>query len=79
VFDIKWIHDNPKEFDAGLMKRGLKPLSQKLIKLDDARRKNLSTLQDAQSRRNAASKEIGRPRQKRMKKRPKPSWLRSRN
>jgi seryl-tRNA synthetase len=60
VFDIKWIRDNATAFDQGLAKRGLDPLSAKLLELDDARRKHLVKLQEAQARRNAASKEIGR-------------------
>jgi seryl-tRNA synthetase len=60
VFDIKWIRDNAAAFDAGLKSRGLEPLADKLIALDEARRQHLTKLQDAQSRRNAASKEIGK-------------------
>jgi seryl-tRNA synthetase len=59
VFDIKWIRDNPAAFDEGLKRRGLAPLSPRLLELDRARRKHLAKLQEAQSRRNAASKEIG--------------------
>ena len=60
MFDIKWIRDNKEAFDAGLKKRGLEPLANRLVELDDARRKHLTKLQDAQARRNAASKEIGK-------------------
>jgi len=60
VFDIKWIRDNPEAFDQGLKKRGLEPLSAHLLELDEERRRTLTALQEAQSRRNAASKEIGR-------------------
>jgi seryl-tRNA synthetase len=60
VFDIKWIRDNPEAFDAGLRRRGLAPQAAALIALDDKRRATLTTLQEAQSRRNAASKEIGK-------------------
>lgn len=60
MFDIRWIRDNPAAFDAGLAKRGLAPLSAKLITLDEERRANLTRLQDAQARRNAASKDIGK-------------------
>ncbi len=60
MFDIKWIRDNADAFDAGLKKRGLAPLSQKLLELDEARRVHLTKLQEAQARRNAASKEIGK-------------------
>jgi seryl-tRNA synthetase len=60
VFDIKWIRDNAEAFDEGLRRRGLAPQANALIALDDKRRATLTTLQDAQSRRNAASKEIGK-------------------
>jgi seryl-tRNA synthetase len=60
VFDIKWIRDNAEAFDAGLKSRGLEPAAAKLLELDDARRRHLTKLQEAQSRRNAASKEIGK-------------------
>ncbi|CPR20438.1 seryl-tRNA synthetase, also charges selenocysteinyl-tRNA with serine [Candidatus Filomicrobium marinum] len=60
VFDIKWIRENPDAFDAGLKKRGLESAAGKLIEIDEARRSHLTALQDAQSRRNAASKEIGK-------------------
>jgi seryl-tRNA synthetase len=59
VFDIKWIRENPDAFDAGLAKRGLSALSAELIALDEARRGHVTKLQEAQARRNAASKEIG--------------------
>jgi seryl-tRNA synthetase len=63
MFDIKWIRDNPAAFDAGLAARRItdpKMMSAHLLGLDEARRNNLKTLQDAQARRNAASKEIGK-------------------
>jgi len=60
VFDIRWIRDNPSAFDAGLKKRGLEPLSGKLLDTDEKRRTHLTVLQEAQARRNAASKEIGK-------------------
>jgi seryl-tRNA synthetase len=60
VFDIKVIRDNPAAFDAGLKKRGLAPAAGELIAIDEARRKVVTRLQEAQARRNAASKDIGR-------------------
>ncbi|AGK57546.1 seryl-tRNA ligase [Hyphomicrobium denitrificans 1NES1] len=60
MFDIKWIRDNAATFDEGLKRRGLPPQAAALVALDDRRRQTLTTLQDAQSRRNAASKEIGK-------------------
>jgi seryl-tRNA synthetase len=64
VFDIKWIRDNAEAFDAGLKKRGLAPEAAKLIALDEARREHVTALQEAQARRNAASKEIGQAKAK---------------
>jgi seryl-tRNA synthetase len=59
MYDIKWIRENPEAFDRGLTRRGLEPLSGKLIKLDETRRALITTLEQVQARRNAASKEIG--------------------
>lgn len=59
MLDIKWIRDNPAALDAALAKRGASPLAQALIDLDEKRRSVIQTAQDMQSRRNAASKEIG--------------------
>ncbi len=59
MFDIKWIQANPDAFDAGLAKRGLDPMAADILKADEARRHHIQKLQDAQARRNAASKEIG--------------------
>jgi seryl-tRNA synthetase len=64
VFDIKWIRDNAEAFDAGLKKRGLAPQAAELITLDEARRAHITKLQEAQARRNAASKEIGQAKAK---------------
>ncbi|KQV33087.1 MULTISPECIES: serine--tRNA ligase [unclassified Rhizobium] len=59
MLDIKWIRDNAEALDAALAKRGAEPLSAFLIDLDEKRRALVQSLQDKQSRRNAASKEIG--------------------
>ncbi|TWF56420.1 serine--tRNA ligase [Neorhizobium alkalisoli] len=59
MLDIKWIRDNPEALDAALAKRSAEPMAATLIGLDDRRRSVIQTLQDMQSRRNAASKEIG--------------------
>lgn len=59
MYDIKWIKDNPKAFDEAMRLRGNEVTADKLVKLDDARKEHLSKLQEAQTRRNSASKEIG--------------------
>lgn len=59
MLDIKWIRDNADALDAALAKRGASPLAQSLIDLDEKRRSVIQKAQDMQSRRNAASKEIG--------------------
>jgi seryl-tRNA synthetase len=59
MYDIKWIRENPEAFDRGLTRRGLEPLSKKLLALDETRRALITKLEQAQARRNAASKEIG--------------------
>ncbi len=59
MHDIKAIRDNPAAFDAGLARRGLAPISAVLLALDEQKRETMQKLQDAQSRRNSLSKEIG--------------------
>jgi len=60
VYDLKWIRENPDAFDAALDKRGLDGQSAAILKLDEERRALVQKLQDAQAKRNAASKEIGK-------------------
>ncbi|MDH6268073.1 seryl-tRNA synthetase [Rhizobium sp. SG_E_25_P2] len=59
MLDIKWIRDNAAALDAALSKRGAEAQSATLIALDETRRAIVQKAQDMQSRRNAASKEIG--------------------
>jgi seryl-tRNA synthetase len=59
MHDIKSIRDNPEAFDAALKRRGLNPLSQSLLEIDERRRSAIVVAEQAQARRNAASKEIG--------------------
>ena len=60
MLDIKWIRDNPDAVDRGLARRGLEPLSGTVLAIDQERREQVQKLQDAQSKRNAASREIGK-------------------
>ena len=60
MLDLKWIRENPEDFDAGLARRRLPPMAAEVLKLDEERRTHTKALQDMQARRNAASKEIGK-------------------
>jgi seryl-tRNA synthetase len=60
MLDIRWIREHPQALDAALAKRGHAPVASQLIALDDARRAHITRLQDAQERRNALSKEVGK-------------------
>lgn len=60
MFDIKWIRDNAPAFDVGLKRRGHAPLADKILALDSARRALQTEWQQAQARRNEASKSIGK-------------------
>ncbi len=59
MHDIKLIRENPELFDAGLVRRGAEPMAAAILALDTARRALATTLQEAQGRRNEASKAIG--------------------
>ncbi len=59
MHDIKFIRENPAAFDAGLARRGVEPLSAAILSLDAERRAVATRMQEAQSRRNDASKLIG--------------------
>jgi seryl-tRNA synthetase len=64
VLDIKWIRDNQDAFVEGLTRRGFEPAPKQLLtqilKLDEQRRGTIQQLQEAQARRNAVSKDIGK-------------------
>jgi seryl-tRNA synthetase len=70
MYDIKWIRDNTETFDRGLQRRNLDDESLKrfsskaLLELDERRRAAITKLEQAQARRNAASKEIGEAKKK---------------
>jgi seryl-tRNA synthetase len=59
MFDIKAIRANPEAFDADLARRSLAPKSAELLAIDDKRRAIIVALNEAQEKRNAASKLIG--------------------
>ena len=59
MLDIKWIRENAAALDAALDARGGEPAAAGIVALDEDRRVMVQKLQDMQSRRNSASKEIG--------------------
>ena len=59
MHDIKLIRHDPSGFDAAMKARGLGPQSSAILEADEARKALATALQDLQTRRNAASKEIG--------------------
>jgi seryl-tRNA synthetase len=59
MHDIRAIRENPQAFDAGLKRRGLDAMSASLLAIDEKRRAAILASEQAQARRNFASKEIG--------------------
>jgi seryl-tRNA synthetase len=60
VLDLKWLRDQPQALDHALRRRGLPPLAAELGERDAAVRALQTELQQAQARRNALSREIGK-------------------
>ncbi len=60
MHDIRTIRDNPAAFDAAMARRGLAPVADEILALDAERRALTTKVQEAQSRRNEASKAIGK-------------------
>lgn len=59
MHDIRLIRENPEAFDAGLGRRGVEPSAAGIVATDTARRDIATRMQEAQARRNDASKAIG--------------------
>ena len=59
MHDLKYIRENPQDFDAALIRRGAAPITASVLALDENRRALLTEMQNAQARRNEASKAIG--------------------
>ena len=64
MHDIRAIRDDPEDFDRGLKRRGLEPLSGQILKIDAKRRASQTALQEMLNRRNEASRQIGAAKQK---------------
>lgn len=59
MHDLAFIRREPAQFDNGLARRGLPPLSESILAVDEKRRSVQTRLQEIQQRRNDASREIG--------------------
>lgn len=59
MHDIRLIRENPEAFDVGLARRGLEPLSARIVAADTSLRALQTEIQASLARRNEASKLIG--------------------
>ena len=59
MHDIKAIRETPDEYDKLWAKRGLEPLSKKILDQDKLIRKAMQVVQEAEAARNKSSKLIG--------------------
>ncbi len=59
MIDLKWVRENPEKFDETLAKRGMEPMSEKILALDEEKRKLIGLVQQLQQTRNLKSKEFG--------------------
>ena len=60
MHDIRFIREYPDQFDAAMGRRKIDISASSILEMDTARRALQSELQEMQSRRNVASKEIGK-------------------
>jgi seryl-tRNA synthetase len=60
VLDLRWVREQPEALDDALRRRGLPAMAAELLDRDAAVRALQTEVQQAQARRNALSKEIGR-------------------
>ena len=59
MFDLKWIRENPEDFDRALARRGVSAKSEEILLLDSRRRELVTSCQALQQERNKTSKLIG--------------------
>ena len=59
MHDLRAIREDPTGFDAGLARRGVESVAATILGLDERRRSVTTRVQEAQARRNEASKAIG--------------------
>src|SRR5580693_2886412 len=59
MHDLRWIRENPAEFDRGLERRGLPPCADQVLALDKEWRRLETEAQESQAERNRLSREVG--------------------
>jgi seryl-tRNA synthetase len=59
MHDLRWIRENPAEFDRGLERRGLSPCAEQVLALDREWRRLETEAQESQATRNRLSREVG--------------------
>lgn len=59
MYDIKWIRENPDAFDEAMVRRGLAPVSEEILKHDLDVRGAKTRLQELQQQSNELAKKIG--------------------
>jgi seryl-tRNA synthetase len=59
MHDIRWVRENPEEFDRGLARRGLPPCAAEVLALDKQWRMTETIAQESQALRNRQSREVG--------------------
>jgi len=59
MHDVRLIREAPEDFDQGMARRGLEPISERILDLDRRRRAAQTALQEILTRRNTVSKQVG--------------------
>jgi seryl-tRNA synthetase len=60
MHDIRYIRNNPDDFDLAMARRGIQPVSADILATDEKRRSIQTEMQEKQQRRNEVSKEVGK-------------------
>ena len=60
MHDIKWIRENGEEFDKALKKRGIDPISHKVIAMDESKRQLVTLIQKLQAARKLKAASIAK-------------------
>ena len=62
MLDLRWLRENPDQFDTALARRGMPAAADPIVQLDQQRRSLETKVQEDQALRNRLSKEAGRQR-----------------